>query len=149
MFVLHGQSYHEHSVVSLDTNDNGDRTMHCYTNHTDCCGVGSGSIRRGDWIFPNRSEVTKNGDGHGFYRNRSIGVVNLFWRMNAMIPTGMFCCKIPQLGQSGPSQKACIGVYPEHQGNAKVCGNYSTFMMMYAQVFLWWRTLCMIQAQIQ
>ena len=119
MLVLHGQSYHEHSVVSLNINDNGDGTMHCYTNKTDCCNIVKNGthLRHGDWIFPNKSNVRTNGTGDDFYRNRSVGVVNLFWRMNAMIPMGMFCCEIPP---PGPTQKACIGVYPENQGNAGV-----------------------------
>ena len=52
-----------------------------------------------------------NGTGHGFYRTRGKGVVNLYWRENAMIPSGIFCCMIPE-----PDQTTCIGIYPEGEG---------------------------------
>ena len=91
--------------------------MYCYTNKADCCNMQSPpNLRRGEWIFPNGSQVKILAAGNDFHRNRGIGVVNLFWRVNATIPVGMFCCEITP---PGSSQKACIGVYPEDEGNAR------------------------------
>ena len=76
--------------------------------------------RVGEWQFPNTSMVQIFGEGHEFYRNRDdhpAGVVNLFWRENATIPTGIFCCVIPN--PKNPEQKACIGVYPEGEGKTE------------------------------
>ena len=85
--------------------------LRCHTNKANCCRpASSGGI--GEWRFPNESMVRRVGDGDDFYRNRGSGVVKLNWRQNARIPTGLFCCEIPD-----PDQKACIGVYPENLGN--------------------------------
>jgi hypothetical protein len=84
--------------------------LKCHTDKMGCCKPASGGI--GEWQFPNGSVVRRNGDGDEFYRDRGFGVVNLNWRQNARIPTGVFCCEIPN-----PDQKACIGVYPENLGN--------------------------------
>ena len=89
------------------TNDN---ILKCHTNKTNCCKPTTGGI--GEWQFPNGSMVRKYSDGDDFYRNRGPGVVNLNWRENARIPTGLFCCEIPD-----SDQKACFGVYPENLGN--------------------------------
>ena len=85
----------------------------CHTNKEGCCKFLSGG--EGEWLFPNGSVVRTNGTGDDFYRTRGSGVVTLNWRQNARIPTGLFCCEIPD-----PDQKACIGVYPEYLGTYKL-----------------------------
>ena len=94
----------------MNLNITGKNIVECFTNKVDCCMA----TRQEEWIFPNGSTVGRMGDGDDFYRNRGSGVVNLNWRQNARIPTGLFCCEI-----SNPDQKACIGVYPEDMGNNK------------------------------
>ena len=85
--------------------------LRCHTNKINCCKPVTGGI--GEWIFPNGSKVRTISTGDDFYRNRGSGMVNLNWRQNTRIPTGLFCCEIP----GDPYQKACIGVYPENLGN--------------------------------
>ena len=81
----------------------------------DCCNATDN--RRGEWLFPNGSAVRVNLKGDDFYRNRGTGLVNLNWRENSRIPTGLFCCVIPDPEDpEDPEQKACIGVYPEDEG---------------------------------
>lgn len=110
MFIFCGQSYQNHSLVNLNVTDKN--ILECYTDKESCCKFDKGG--EGKWLFPNGSMVNTSAVGDDFYRNRGQGVVNLNWRQNARIPTGLFCCEIPD-----PDQKACIGVYPEDMGNYK------------------------------
>ena len=75
--------------------------LQCITDRMPCCGT-YGS-RAGEWYFPNGTHVPvlgteKTGDkATSFYRNRGDdGTVNLN-RLNAnvIIPTGLFCCMVP------------------------------------------------------
>lgn len=94
----------------MNLNVNGKNILKCFTNKDGCCKPTSGGI--GEWLFPNGSTVRRMDFGDDFYRNRDMGVLNLNWKQNVMIPTGMFCCEVPN-----PDQNACIGVYPEDMGN--------------------------------
>ena len=51
---------------------------------------------------------TSNGGG-SIYRNRGPSVVRLNRRNNAMMPTGVFRCEIPDA--SGTNQNVYVGVY--------------------------------------
>ena len=86
----------------------------CHTNKTNCCRFQFGGI--GEWLLPDRSTVGPQAMGGDFYRNRGPGVVKLNWMQNVVIPTGLFCCKIP----GDPYQKTYIGVYPENLGDYKL-----------------------------
>ena len=116
MFAFHGRYYQDNGVVNIDTSDNSDNNniLKCHTNKENCCKF-QGSGGEGEWLFPNQSKVNTASQNHGFHRNRGEGVVNLNWKENARIPTGLFCCVIPN--PENPEQKACIGVYPEDEGN--------------------------------
>ena len=88
------------------------RELKCYTNKSDCCKF-EPSGGEGEWLFPNGSIVRRASFSDDMYRNRGTRVINLKWKINSTIPTGFFCCKIPDT----PVQRACIGVYPEDEGN--------------------------------
>ena len=107
VFVFCGKSYQNHSIVNF--NVTGKNLLECFTDKKNCCI----DTRMEEWIFPNGSTVRTEGNGDDFYRNRGLGVVNLYWKQNARIPTGIFCC------ETNPNQKACIGVYPEYMGKYK------------------------------
>ena len=111
MLVLRGQSYTPHSAVNLNVLDYANNVLQCYTNRQPCCRDG----QLGEWLFPNGTTVKINSTGDDFYRNRGASVVNLNWRDNSRIPTGLFCCVIPN--PENPELRACIGVYPEDEGN--------------------------------
>ena len=112
MIVYQSQSYENHTIVNLETGDN--MILNCFTNKSGCCKhMYEGG--EGEWIFPNQSIVRRFSFGDDFYRNRGEvgeGVVNLIWNKDATIPTGIFCCIIPN-----PDQTACIRVYPEDEGD--------------------------------
>ena len=75
------------------------------TNKSDCCRSNDGGID-GEWYFPNRTDVKIEGSGSSFYRNRSPSVVRLHQRHNAMMPTGPFCCEVPDANDM--NQRLCI-----------------------------------------
>ena len=79
---------------------------HFYVSPTilhDCC---HGDNRMGEWYFPNMTKVKTEGAGESFYRNRGPSVVRLHRRHNVMMPTGEFCCEIPDV--DGMIQRAYI-----------------------------------------
>ena len=71
----------------------------CVTDLTQCCRVidtpSAGVPALGNWFYPNGTAVPVDGDGYDFYRNRDTGIVRLNRRNNAMSPTGLFCCVVP------------------------------------------------------
>ena len=74
--------------ASPPTNDG----LQCITDRKPCC-----SNRAGEWLFPDGRFVPRSGPDSTFYRNRGgDGTVNLN-RVNndVMMPTGKFCCMVP------------------------------------------------------
>ena len=70
-----------------------------------CCrGAVSGGV--GEWYFPNNMTVGTIGGGGSFYRNRAERVVRLSRRYDAMMPTGSFCCTIPDA--NNVIQRICV-----------------------------------------
>ena len=74
------------------------------TDRVECCRSTFGG--GGEWYFPNTSQVGTVGGGGDFYRNRDQRVVRLNRRNNAMMPTGSFCCTIPD--RNNVMQRLCI-----------------------------------------
>ena len=76
------------------------------TDRVGCCKGTYGGV--GEWYFPNNERVGTTGEGESFYRNRDVGVVRLNRRHNAMMPTGSFCCEIPDV--NNVTRRICIMV---------------------------------------
>ena len=80
-----------------------------------CCAAFS--YRAGQWVFPNRNTVPPQGGATTFYRTRDDdGTVNLNrFNTNIMMPTGLFCCEVPDA--IGDMQRLCanIGGLISHQ----------------------------------
>ena len=96
--------------MTVDDIAENDGALLCYTNNVECCE----SSRKGEWYFPNGTTVGTSVDGGDFYRNRGPSVVRLNRRNNAMMPTGVFCCEIPDA--NGTDQSIYVGVYPHREG---------------------------------
>ena len=111
---LRGVVYANNSVISIteigvtnpDTNLN--EGLQCITDRIPCC---RRDFRTGEWYFPNRTMVSGQSNSPSFYRNRGMddGTVNLN-RINAnvMMPTGLFCCKVPD--GTGIVQTVCVTI---------------------------------------
>ena len=83
-------------VFITDIGEGDTASVLCFTDKTDCCRTFDGYRGPvGEWYFPNESSVGVLGYGGSFYRNRGQSVVCLHWRHDAMMPTGSFCCEVP------------------------------------------------------
>ena len=114
---LKGEVYANNSVISIteieQTNSSANNGLQCITDRMPCCAAIAN--RFGDWFFPdNREKVPPIGLGENmattFYRNRrDDGTVNLN-RVNndVMMPTGRFCCMVPDA--TGADQTLCVNI---------------------------------------
>ena len=110
---LNGTVYANNSVIPIaeigTTSNNG---LQCITDKMPCCAAMVG--RAGEWYFPNETTVPVLGTGAdmatAFYRNRGDdGTVNLNrLNTNIMIPTGLFCCEVPDA--AGDMQRLCANI---------------------------------------
>ena len=65
----------------------------------------------GEWYYPNNMSMVRiEAEGGSFYRSRGTypGVVRLHRRHNVMMPTGEFCCEVPDANEV--DQRICITV---------------------------------------
>ena len=108
---LKGVVYPNNSVILIteieETNATSNNGLQCITDRRPCCAAHSN--RHGEWFFPNGSMVpgTFQGGVTTFFRNRGDnGTVNLN-RLNSsiMMPTGRFCCVVPDA--TDVDQRAC------------------------------------------
>ena len=118
-FILRNQFYGNNSVVAVTDIGENDEALLCYTNSTACCRNNlreTNSTR--EWHFPNGSVVGMNDNGDDFYGNRGPSVVRLNRRNNALMPTGVFRCEVPDA--NGSSQSLYVGIYPSGLGMPKI-----------------------------
>ena len=93
------------SAVYISDIGNSDSTrLQCVTDRLSCCMTNP----TGEWFFPNTQEaIPVEGSATTFFRKRgNDGTVNLN-RINSdvMMPTGRFCCVVPDA--TGVNQRAC------------------------------------------
>ena len=113
-FYFSGGLYPNNSVVALTAIGTEDRALYCLTNLTECCRgsdtAGAGPL--GDWEHPDQSVVSNQGSGKDVYRSRGPSAVLLHRRNNAMEPTGVFTCEVPDAGDVDRSLYILIHVGP-------------------------------------
>ena len=99
-FYLSGALYPNNSIVALTAIGTDDRALYCLTNLTKCCRGSdtAGDSPLGDWKSPDQSIVSNNGSGTDLFRTRGPSAVLLHRRNNAMEPTGVFTCEVPDAG---------------------------------------------------
>jgi hypothetical protein len=90
---LNGETIEGNESVSITDVGENDAAVLCMTDKEECCIYPPG--RAGEWYYPSNEVVGHMGTVGDFYRNRGRGVVRLNRRNNAMMPTGSFCCEIP------------------------------------------------------
>ena len=109
-FFLNGMLYPNNSVVALtdigEAADIGDENtaLFCLTDLTACCrGADTGSDGVGEWVLAGQIGTAPGANAPGdssFTRGRAPSAVLLNRRNNAVGPTGIFTCHIPD--GSGP-----------------------------------------------
>ena len=114
---LRGRIYaNNNSYIDIDDIGEGDdgAALLCVTNLIQCCrdedtsdGVGA----LGVWLYPNRTDVQLKDSGDKFYHNRDRSIVRLNRRDNAISPTGLYCCKVPDASNTLQRIYANVGGY--------------------------------------
>ena len=84
-----------------------DKALLCFTDLHQRCDDTSGHA--GDWYFPNKSAVDNESSHSDMYRSRGSSVVRLHRRNSTIVPTGMFCCVVPDA--SGISARICLSEF--------------------------------------
>ena len=110
---LKGTVYANNSVIPIteigETNSTSNAGLQCITNRIPCCSTTPN--RHGEWLFPNGTTVPGPlGYPTSFSRTRGDdGTVNLNrLNTNIFIPTGPFCCVVPDA--QGDIQRLCINI---------------------------------------
>ena len=89
-------------ITSIDSETNPDSPLVCVTSNINmnCCrGIDGGNV--GEWHFPNGTMVPRNSSAPSsanFTRNGFTHQVRLNRRNGAVLPTGMYECRVPELG---------------------------------------------------
>ena len=84
------------NIFITDIGAGDDEALLCFTDLTRCCrSFQANGIPLGEWFYPNGSVIDVSDSGNNFYRNRGQSVVRLNQRNNAVSPTGLFCCEVP------------------------------------------------------
>ena len=93
-----------------DTSDPGSSLVCVTTNvNTQCCRTADGGSR-GEWYHPDGTRIPPNVLDANFYRTRYTQQVRLNRRNDAMSPTGVFTCEVPNDGDSTMLYTATITV---------------------------------------
>ena len=108
---LNGVVYANNSAIPIteigQTNTISNTGLQCITDKRPCCV----SNRAGEWYFPDgTTTVPIQVNATSFYRNRGDdGTVNLN-RLNTtnMMPTGLFCCEVPDA--AAVLQRVCTNI---------------------------------------
>ena len=83
--------------------------LQCITDRMPCC---RNAFRTGEWYMytPDRTMVPGLLTAVSFYRNRGYddGTVNLNRNSGVMMPTGLFCCEVPNA--AGHIQPLCANI---------------------------------------
>ena len=94
-FFFNGRVHPNNSIVFLSDIGESSSALFCLTDRTRCCSITAGGERHGAWKFPNGSEIMQESMGGDIYRTRSYSSVILNRRNNAVGPTGIYTCEIP------------------------------------------------------
>ena len=89
----------------------GSNALFCLTDRTQCCTTEAGDPR-GSWRFPTGSSVPRDNTNLDFYAIRGYSSIHLNRRSDAVAPTGIFICKLPDEA-TGSGMNLLIGVYSD------------------------------------
>lgn len=96
---LRSRIYINNSMIPISEIGEGEDALLCFTDLRECCRSNQTLNKKvlGDWLYPNGSGVgtLKSYPDEGFYKNRNHSVVRLHRGENITMPTGQFCCKVP------------------------------------------------------
>ncbi len=95
-FLLTGSLYSTNSAIDLASIGADRNALRCLTPLILCCrSSDTGTSALGSWIYPDRAFVPSRSDGSSISRSRGPSSVILHGTNNAMSPTGVYTCEIP------------------------------------------------------
>ncbi len=95
-FLLTGSLSSTNSAIDLASIGADRNALRCLTPLTLCCrGSDTGTSSLGSWRYPDRSLVLSKSGGGNISRTRGPSSVILHRTNNAMSPTGVYTCEIP------------------------------------------------------
>ena len=95
---LGGMVYANNDAIPItEIGTTANTALQCITDRMPCCAAAAAEDRLGAWLFPNGMSIPRQGLSATFYRTRGDdGTVNLNRdNTNVMMPTGQFCCEVP------------------------------------------------------
>ena len=110
-FFLDGTFLSNNSIVLLSDIGEGSNALFCLTDRTQCCTTEAGDAR-GSWRFPNGPSVTRDNANLDFYAIRGYSSIHLNRRSDALAPTGIYICRLPD-EETGSGRNLSIGVYDD------------------------------------
>ena len=111
-FILRSKPYQNNSLVLLEDIGEGHDALFCIANLTACCQPPYSLSVKGNWYFPNGTQVPSTASQWGFYRDRGQMVVLLHRRRGG--ENGMYHCVVPDA--TNVTQTIYIGVYTGNPG---------------------------------
>ena len=95
-FLLAGSLYSTNSAINLASIGADRNALRCLTPLTLCCrSSDTGTSSLGSWRYPDRTFVHTRSGGDSISRTRGPSSVILHRTNNAMSPTGVYTCEIP------------------------------------------------------
>ena len=88
----------------------GSNALFCLTNRIQCCTTETCDVHS-SWQFPNSSFIHDDSN-LSFYVNRGYSSLQLNRKSNAVAPTGVFICRLPDEA-TGSGMNMYIGVYDD------------------------------------
>ena len=108
------------SIVLLSDIGEGSNALFCLTDRTQCCTREAGD-GRGRWHFPTGSRVTRDNANLDFYAIRGYSSIRLNRRSDAVAPTGIYICRLPDEA-TDIGMNMHIGVYGDAgEGVLRIC----------------------------
>ena len=119
-FLLRGDPYPNHSVVTLADIGRDSAALLCFTSFFPCCRSEGGNPSRGSWRFPDGHEIafSSTSSDNIFSRSRRSNTVLLHRGESASEPIGVFTCTIPD--DRGVDQEVLVGIYPPDAGTMDI-----------------------------
>ena len=136
-----GVAYANSSIIQIteirDTYRNP-AGLQCITDKMPCCGTPPN--RAGEWYFPDGTKVPIQGSATSFYRNRGDdGSVSLN-RIdnNVMMPTGRFCCEVPDATNALQTVCATISKPLEFLMEIQLKGSHPFLLQSLSRLLVAW-----------
>ena len=113
-----GETLANHSYVDLSLVGNdgsGSDSVQCHTDLNTCCSGAQGS-HRGDWFFPNGSQLPLSGSGIAISQQHGAQRVDLR-HTSGTTPTGIYRCDIPT---HSTNETVYVGLYTSDKGKVHI-----------------------------